>query len=298
MCKWIKILSYVFIISFAGTLIHCALGSSPKPKNYIYFCVVEDGVGKIKRTTTDGSAQENILTGLPALGDIEIDAVGGMMYWVDDENNDIYRAFLDGSDRERIIDGTDGINDKIRDIELDAVHKKLYRDQYFNIDGTYKIYTAGFDGMDEEFFCTSSVGISSEDMAVDTDDNKIYCVTMQISWFDLDDPLNINGHIDTPAERGLALDPDEDKLYFGITAGNIDIYRINTDGTGKEQLNISNNFDICDIALDPARGKVYWATCFDGISRANLDGTDEEFVVQLDEMSGDTITGIALLIQE
>jgi hypothetical protein len=273
---------FIILCAVVVFLFSCALGGSPGPtgsKDYLYFCVVEDGVWKIKRTTLDGSVQKDILTGLPALGDIEIDAAGGMMYWVDDEHNDIYRAFLDGSDGERIIDGTDGVHDKIRDIELDAVHKKLYRDQYFSIDETYKIITADFNGADEEFFCTSSVGISSDDMALDTDDNKIYCVTMNICWFDLDDPLNTNGHIETTDERGLALDPDEDKLYFGITAGNIDIYRINTDGTGKERLNVSNNFDICDIAFDPERGEVYWATCFEGMSRANLDGAEEEYVL-------------------
>ncbi len=55
------------------------------------------GSGTIRRANLDGSGIDNLLSGLPFLGDLELDVAAGKMYWADTFNASIWCANLDGS---------------------------------------------------------------------------------------------------------------------------------------------------------------------------------------------------------
>ena len=88
---------------------------------------------------------------------------------------------------------------------------------------------------------------------------------------------------------GIAIDPDARKMYWTqrgtFVTDSSYIYRANLDGTSAEEL-----YEITPsptytsawgIALDLKNQKMYWSDPYDGVSRANLDGTSPEigFVV-------------------
>jgi len=90
---------------------------------------------------------------------------------------------------------------------------------------------------------------------------------------------------------------DAQKIYW-TDRGSSKIQRANLDGTDVEDLLVTSVYEPVSIALDVARGKMYWTEASPAdfmISRANLDGTNLEFLVTgLFEPSGialDTIAG-------
>jgi hypothetical protein len=266
----------------------------PEPKDYLYFCVVENGEGTIKRCALDGSEPEGILTGLPQIKDIEVDVSGGKMYWVDSDNDDIYRANLDGLASERIFDGSEFFSVNISYLELDLTNSKIYLSDT-NGEACGRICMGNLNGTNNGTFyqdCSRTIGL-----ALDIPGNKIYCVSWvgEIRYYDLDDPDN-NEKIDAPgAETGLELDSSAGKLYYVEWTGGIGIHRININGTGEELLNLTHTVDIEDLALDVVGGKMYWSTRNNGIICANLDGTGEEVV--LESVAGVENYGIALALQ-
>jgi hypothetical protein len=101
----------------------------------------------------------------------------------------------------------------------------------------------------------------------------------------------LGGMASVSAIHSLALDPSDQKLYFGFVNPLIDnlfpasIAKINLDGTGFEPIVDGLTEPWC-VAVDGAGGRVYWTDGPSGsgmIGRAALDGTD---VVDL-------ITGLA-----
>lgn len=87
------------------------------------------------------------------------------------------------------------------------------------------------------------------------------------------------------------------KMYWTDRATS-KIQRANLDGSGIEDLVVTSVIEPVSIALDIAGGKMYWTEASPAdfmISRANLDGTNLEFLVTgLTEPSGialDTIAG-------
>lgn len=80
---------------------------------------------------------------------------------------------------------------------------------------------------------------------------------------------------------GLAYDTANKKIYYCDfeTTGEGKIWRMNTDGTGLEEL-VSGIEDPYSVAINLKNGKIYWADDAGNISRANLDGSsvEKEFI--------------------
>lgn len=76
---------------------------------------------------------------------------------------------------------------------------------------------------------------------------------------------------------GMAYDAAADKIYFSdfevVPEGKI--WRMNSDGSGLEAI-VTGLTDPYGVALDTEAGKVYWVDDIGNVSRANLDGTNQE----------------------
>ncbi len=103
--------------------------------------------------------------------------------------------------------------------------------------------------------------------------------------------------------RGIALDVAAGKMYFSSEDNDM-IRRANLDGTGIEI--ILTDVPFCSgLALDLTAGKIYWTDINSGlgdgsISRANLDGTERETLLQAPGAPGEWFhpVGIALDVAE
>ena len=79
--------------------------------------------GRIQRSNADGTALEDILTGLPEqIRGLDIDSVNRKLYWTDMTNGQILRANLDGSAQETIVSALDNPHD----IAVDTVARRIY----------------------------------------------------------------------------------------------------------------------------------------------------------------------------
>ena len=253
---------------------------------------VDRGVGSIQRSRIDGSEVEQVLTGLDFVDlvggrqlvggwEIALDVTGGKMYWsslgLDGSEvvSKIQRANLDGSNIEELANAPVGAIG----IALDVANSKVY----WTVDD--KIQRANLDGSSPEDVLT---GVSSP-LAIDLDvpSGKMYWTEpgldgVAIRRANLDgtgiETLVTSSGLTFPF--GIALDPDHGKMYWTqCEQADCAIRRANLDGSDIEELlsdfppPLFRTFvNLSGIALDPARGRMYWSEAF-WIGSANLDGS-------------------------
>ena len=236
-------------------------------------------------------------------GPIAVDAAGGKIYWVDKRGNTIQWSDLDGSNSEPLPGENEGINNVLlswsdsgaigtMDIALDLERGKIYCAGIVSAgDYTFgEIWRASLDGSDPEFF---PVGSEARFLALDTARGDVYFGDWGIERADLsgsDREVLPMGAVDVALD--VALDLAGNKLYW--TDGS-SIWRSNLDGSGVELvLQMGSAGPAGAIALDPEEGKVYWAVIYDPfrsprygeLLRANLDGSEVEYVVREGEVVG------------
>ena len=260
----------------------------------IYFA----GSGKIRRANLNGTAVEDVITDLESPFDIKLDLHNSKLYWVNFRPPKIYRANLDGSNIELIIDGGNE-NEMDKDmlkfpysIAIDTDTKKIYwgRKAF-----PWKIRRADFDGNNIEDVLFRPM-VDAENLVLDLKDGKIYLTD---SFNDNITRVNLDGSdyeelgILRPAPNGLALDPNNRNLYWtDIWLGRIEKYSINKK---KVVTLIKELLRPDDIALHIRSGKMYWVEEERGtqkkkIRSAKLDGSNVT-----DILTGfDHITGIAI----
>ncbi len=191
---------------------------------------------------------------------IALDVDGGKMYWTDGVMDKIFRANLDGSNVEDLVNTREFVTPLDlgatvpASIALDVTGGKMYWTDWH----TNKILRANLDGSNVEDILTSGVSFSC----------------------------------------GIALDPINRKIYYTDTTTH-KIRRANLDGTQITELvnnKVSEDITPMDIALDMAGGKMYWTDWHtDKIRRANLDGTQVEIL----PISGlENPVGIAVMIKK
>ncbi|MYF93031.1 MAG: DUF5050 domain-containing protein [Gemmatimonadetes bacterium] len=248
----------------------------------------------IQRADLDGSNVENVITGPELIGDpteIALDAAGGKLYWTnpdsDTNRSTIYRANLDGSDVETLME-----REGIIDFALDLDQGRLY---WTGARGT--IQRASLDGTNVEDLFAPKVRWPYG-MALDVGREKMYWsdpIVGSILRADLDGSgiEVLVSKLDEP--RGIALIA-ESKIYWAdsgtgkIQAAGLDGSPVEDIVTGLDRPNA--------IALDRGRSKIYWTnggiipytrgpyTNGATIQRSNLDGSHIENIATMHYTSG------------
>jgi uncharacterized protein DUF4347/Big-like domain-containing protein/low-density lipoprotein receptor class B len=210
------------------------------------------------------------------IGAVESGAVVlNKIYWVDQTNDTIQRANLDGSNIETVLTSANGVNSPT-EILIDAVGGKMYWSEYFS--GNIK--RANLDGSNIE---TLYSGLSSPaGMAFDIANNMLYWTenplfggTNQIRRADMDGGGSIDNLVTTGTNDpvDLQLDLEAGKIYW--TDGNTgEIRRADLDGSNVGVF-LSGLTKPQGLVLDRGARMVYWASDGFGtnkIQRANLDG--------------------------
>ncbi|MEZ5065383.1 MAG: hypothetical protein R3B81_11670 [bacterium] len=192
----------------------------------------------------------------------------GRIYWTDSTLDRITRTGLDG-----------GVPEIVLSTGLEFPEGIVVRadvDEIWWADGALgAILKSDLDGA---FVETVISGVTNPaGLAIDAVAGKVYWSNVAVGPIHRADLDGTNVELVVPAfghVRNLAIDPVGGKLYF-TGQDNTKLQRANLDGTDVETL--ATGFNPRGIALDPAAGKVYWAS--DVIRRANLDGSDPEVVV-------------------
>jgi hypothetical protein len=231
--------------------------------------------GEVMRSNLDGS---NVTTLVPSGGtytpkQMKLDLAGGKMYWSDREGMRVMRANLDGSDVEALV--TTGQTDADRmdesrwcvGVALDLAGGTIYWSQKGPTDG--------------------GVGtLRRANIEIPAGQTSVNRTDIEVLYGSLPEPIDID--VDLVAGTIYWTDRAENSVSraaIAIPAGVTAATR--TD----RQILVMNVATAIGVALDLARGKVYYTSGANGpIGRANLDGTGNETLIP---MAGN-LTGIAL----
>lgn len=231
----------------------------------------------IQRANLDGSDVEVLITGdLDQPAYIALDLGAHKMYWTDSVTAKIQRANLDGSRVEDLI--TDELLNPAG-IALDLDVGKIY----WTDSGAGKIQRSNLDGSAVEDLVTSDL-ITPTGIALDHDEGKMYWTDAGLlgEWNGKIQRANLDGTQveDILTEQwtslGIALDMPSRLMYWAVPG---QLRRASFDGSGVEILLYPGHTRA--VALDLDVGKMYWTVfpgMWAGIQRANLDGTDVEWL--------------------
>lgn len=192
------------------------------------------------------------------------------IYWVDQTNQKIQRADLDGTN---VVDVITGLVSP-EGLALDISGGKVY---WTERTATGKIHRADLDGTNTEELVT---GLNNPDgIALDIAGSKMYWAAGSVIQRANLDGTNVESLITTGllGADGIALDLINGKMYW-TDNGNQDIQRANLDGTSVEKITDITHSQ--GIALDISSEKIYWSDeGIPGIHRVNFDGTGFERLV-------------------
>ena len=228
----------------------------------------------IQRANLDGSQVETLVSvNSASLYNPAVAPHEGHLYWIMDTNStqEIRRANLDGSQVETIIRATRNFSNGLEFYQLLIAGNHLYwrASQKMREEGKRQreLRRANLDGSAVEILFTIQA-------------------TWRWRWV-----------------RDIAVDPTGGKVYW-TTGG--DLWRANLDGSDQEaivkSLEAPNTYDEEDIidgpddlVVDPTAGKLYWTTDDrpQQIRRANLDGSQQEILFELEER--EWATGFVLI---
>ncbi len=198
------------------------------------------------------------------------------VYWTDIVTLKIQRANLDGSNVEDLL--TVGLGPL--GIDLDPVEGKIYWSDGGITDAIIK--RSNLDGTGVQVLVTGVPDPKGIDL--DLVEGKIYWSeqgTHTIQRANLDG-TEVEEVVDTGDGllTDIAVDPVGEKVYW---LGNGEVKRSNLDGSTIEVLVVIGTGGLGGIDLDLEAGKIYWTNSGAlprNISRANLDGTEVEGIVQ------------------
>ena len=211
----------------------------------------------VQRANLDGSAVEDLVSGLSSPLGIALDVAGGKMYWTDSDTDKVQRANLDGSAVEDLVSGLSSP----LGIAVDAAGGKMY----WTDSGTDKVQRANLDGSAVEDLITSGLTLP-RGIALDVAGGKMYWTdggTEKVQRANLDgsaveDLFTTSGFRGLSSLEGIALDAAGGKMYWVDSGKDKKVQRANLDGSAVEDLVTSGLTVPRGIALDVAGGKVYW----------------------------------------
>ncbi|MEX1019347.1 MAG: hypothetical protein WDZ49_06790 [Litorilinea sp.] len=269
--------------------------TGPLPLNQLVYVEAEDRFygtafdGAIRRMNADGTGVETLITGLDGANSLRLDVDAGKMYWIDRgsvyllRGLEVWRANLDGSEPEMVIDDTAGFG-QFEELTIDPTSGKLF---VVNDD---VILWANLDGSEAEVFATAAGGVNPtlSCPTVDATNGKVYWLQdggsqdNAIYWANLDgtNPEPVIPLASFPEISCPQLDMDAEELLW--TDGDADaIKRADLDGSNVE--------DVLTEVDDPRQlylgtgGDLYWRALASGginIMKANRAGGDVEIFVE------------------
>jgi len=256
----------------------------PQSKLYWTDTAAPPGTCKVRRSDLGGTNAEILVSGLPEVRGIAIDAIAGRMYWTESIPTPMIRsAKLDGTDPQGVVPVTDSTGG----VAVDSVAQKIYWTEAGYNGQTPRIQRADVDGYNTQDLLIAGLG-HPVGIAVDHVGGKIYwgdLGTWQIKRANLDGSgaqvviSSTQGDV-----NGLALDLVSGHLYWCVIPQpqsqwtNGSVWRANLDGTSDVPL-FTGLTTPTTIAVDLPHGKVYWSNSWDagnpGILWGNINGTGQ-----------------------
>ncbi|MBS4032867.1 MAG: T9SS type A sorting domain-containing protein [Ignavibacterium sp.] len=209
------------------------------------------GLGKIVRCDVDGGNQEDVITDLITIADIELDLRNRKIYWVQDTYDDdkIYKADMEGlnSSIETIYSSTT-TNRDLWGIALDVdAHRMWFTERGGTCYSSY-IKSMSMNGG----VTTTIVNPACNPHDVEYFDGKIY-------WFSDDelkkadaDGNNITTIISPVKADGLAIDATNNRIYWVDYSYNY-VRCVNIDGSGDQVISTGHHtLSMIDTDYNPA----------------------------------------------
>ena len=201
-------------------------------------------IGKIRRANLNGTAAEDLITGLFGPIDIALDFQNRKIYWTDRATDKIQRVNLDGTNVE-VIAKKDTLTISPNCLALDIKSNKIYWGNWCR----EIIQRANLDGSDVE-------NLTIEERILPQD----FIIHQLIS------------------AQNIKLDLKAGKLYWTDVFGD-KIARANLDGSDAEDL-VTKNAGVYGLALDIQGHRMYWSNAATGkIQRSNLNGRNVKDIV-------------------
>jgi hypothetical protein len=194
------------------------------------------------------------------------------IYWSDGGVRGIHRANLDGTDIEPVILSSTG------GLALDLIEGRIYWAEQ----GTPSIWRANLDGSDPELVLPVEYGTPGR-VALDQLHQRLYWRSGSAIW-----RANLDGsgielifYDAVFAILGFAVDPPSETFYWTIFASSFQaIMKGNLNGADSQQLITEGLWRPFSIALDTSNKRFYFVDMDVGISRANLDGSAVELIIE------------------
>ena len=202
--------------------------------------------------------------------DISLVPFSSQVYWINENQNQIGRSFLNGTGYEKLIDLS---ITNVSQVRVDLKNNQMF---FIQNDGLYK---SDLNLSNVEALVT---GISSHAMDIDIRNSEVYFNEFQfpnskIRRVKMDGTGNevFLDFGDFKRIGEIVIDQDRCELYYIESNGN-DIYRVGTDGCNDEMIIDEEGF-IRNIDIHSALGKIYWWQ--DSLCRSDLDGSNRECLV-------------------
>ena len=188
------------------------------------------GTGVIRRANLDGTEAENLITGLPFLGDLELDVAAGKMYWAEFASSSIGCANLDGTDVVPLFTGST----QPYYLELDIAGGMMYWGEESNT----KIFRGRMDGTGSVEEAVTGLN-RVRDIGLDLANDMIYFNERDLHQVKRTE--SGSGSLETlftasndGKPHGMALDLADGMIYW-TTTGTDYLMRGNMDGSGSQE---------------------------------------------------------------
>ena len=199
------------------------------------------------------------------------------VYW--SQSDVIRRVDLDGTNASDVITTSGGLDAAAEKLAVDPVAEKVY---WISNNGLI-IQRANFDGSAVETV-VQNTGLGIDSLALDWVNGKLYwglsAIDQAIRRSNLDGS-DVEDVLTTSfiTVQDIALDPVNEKIYW---TNSFDIFSLNYDGSASTTIHSGSSCD--NLAIDMQLGKLFWTefalSLQPGIRMANLDGSDNQLVLQ------------------
>jgi len=253
----------------------------------------------IFRASIDGMSQQQIISAVYVLVDIEVNTSTDELYWTQapgiPNGSGIFKANLNGSGRQTVLE------DFINGIAIDGVNDEIY----YSESVTHVIHKASLSDISNGTVLVDEFLRNPITITIDKNGGRLFFLNEQFRDFlyvvSLADGSGLTAvaSSDVYQPTRFAFDTLNNHIYWVNSKGPLDedesaaIMRADMDGSNITELisypQVEKPFD---LALDLSEGRMYWSDMSKrGIYSAQLNGTDIEGVVTTGLLAP---TGIAL----